>query len=310
MKKFFALSLFALSFTTAYAGSFDLVLVTDQGSKNVKRFDGTTGAYLGAFGSGFFTNPQGITIQGGIAHVMDVVSNSARIRKFNFSTGEYLGSVSVQSWSFSAGGSNLIIGTDNNYYITASGQGGTTRTSMTTGVQVATRLATVERGIAQGQDGRIYVNAIDSRLYSDIGGFSGFGSWGSNVAAPINDPYQMVLVGGTRLASANAGNDSVTSFTTGGSSLASFSVDSLLDDPRALGLGHNNVLYAGGFVAGSTTNGQIVRLDAFTGDNLGVFGSGILQNPHSMAVQMAPEPGTMIAIAAGIGLLAKRRRRS
>ncbi len=310
MKKFFIVNLFALSFATAFAGSFDLVLVTDSGSKNVKRFDGTTGAYLGAFGSGFFTNPQGIAIKSGVAHVLDVLGNSGRVRKFNYSTGEYLGSVTIQDWFLGSFGCNLVIGSDNAYYITASGSNGTTRNDMTTGVQLGGRVSGVERGIAQGADGRIYVTGTATALYSDTVGYSGFGGWPVGTAAPVSDPYQMVLVGGTRLASANAGNDSVSSFTTGAASLAAFSVDSLLDDPRALGLGHNNVLYAGGLVAGSTTNGQIVRMDAFTGDNLGVFGSGILQNPHSMAVQMAPEPGTMIAIAAGIGLLASRRRRS
>jgi len=311
MKKFFVVNLFALSFATAFAGSFDLVLVTDSGSKNVKRFDGTTGAYLGAFGSGFFTNPQGITIKSGVAHVLDVVSGgNGRVRKFNYSTGEYLGSVTVQGWFLGGFGCNLVIGSDNAYYITASGAGGTTKSDMTTGAQLAVRASGVERGIAQGADGRMYVTGTATALYSDTVGFSGFGGWPVGTVAPVSDPYQMVFVGGTRLASANVGNDSVTSFTTAAASLATFSVDSLLDDPRALGLGHNNVLYAGGLVAGSTTNGQIVRMDAFTGDNLGVFGSGILQNPHSMAVQMAPEPGTMIAIAAGIGLLASRRRRS
>jgi hypothetical protein len=44
------------------------------------------------------------------------------------------------------------------------------------------------------------------------------------------------------------------------------------------------------------------------GGNRGTFGTSILKTPVSITTVVAPEPGTMLALSAGIGLLVRKRR--
>jgi hypothetical protein len=76
---------------------------------------------------------------------------------------------------------------------------------------------------------------------------------------------------------------------------------------KALGVGHNKIMYIAGRNAANTA-GLIERWDPVISSFGGTFGGSVLQNPVSMAVVVAPEPGTLLALG-GLTLAVVRRRR-
>ncbi|HTQ10642.1 MAG TPA: hypothetical protein VMI31_11260, partial [Fimbriimonadaceae bacterium] len=94
----------------------ELMLVTDAGGTTpagttapaqIERYDPYTGAYLGAFGAGYVTDPFGVTVIGADAYVTDSFTVGttpySRIDKFNFSTGAYDGTIFSSSPDFLTG---------------------------------------------------------------------------------------------------------------------------------------------------------------------------------------------------------------
>lgn len=307
-----ALSAFVLS----GANALELGLVVDNGTKNVKRFDTHTGTFFGSFGNGFLNEPRAVAISpGGIAHVLDTrPTGASAVRRFNYNTGEYLGSTTFSGGFLTVNGSQLLVGTDGHYYVSGGSAQAVTRIHSGNG----------------GEFGRIFNGGASESPIVESGGFyysvdSASGRIVSAKAADfagavtpwpvmspatgvVNAARQGALFGG-RYYWANSGNDTIGSATLLGGAPATISVNAQLDQARCLAFSHGSTMYVGGFEVGSVVVGKILRVDALTGDQLGSFGTGFLQNPVSIAILAAPEPGTIVAVGAALAAVLIRRKK-
>lgn len=72
---------------------------------------------------------------------------------------------------------------------------------------------------------------------------------------------------------------------------------------------HGENFYVAGRNSANTSGLVALSNTRFFGTSLRTFGTGILQNPTSVAVVIAPEPGTMLALGFGAAALLRRRNR-
>lgn len=176
--------------------SYDLLLVPDEGTNSVHRFDGTSGAYLGEFGKGRLSFPQSVAVDPstGRAYVTSFFTNSIQV--YNYSTGLFLNEFTVpgnpRSIAFSGG--NLLISGD-----------GFARRYTTSGSSLTTFATSgVHSGLAVGSDGNVYIYNLDSialRRYTPAGillntaAIPANGGWARYQAMTYGD--SLVFVDGT-----------------------------------------------------------------------------------------------------------------
>ncbi|HTQ12071.1 MAG TPA: hypothetical protein VMI31_18555 [Fimbriimonadaceae bacterium] len=317
----------------------ELMLITDAGgttlagttvSPQVERYDPYTGAYLGAFGAGYFDGgiPDGIVVAGPNAYVTELfdVNNTefSRIEEFNYSTGAYQGTIfnsgPFQLTSVNPYGGNLIATDFGN---SVGGPTGIIWTLSPTGAEIgAVSLPTnvVTKG-ATVVNNQLWVstlnNASGNQLYvynlnangTTSGGPTIYGASGNaytSVATTSVSGTQYVYAGGYNTAGTNGVIDR---FTTSGG----FAGESVVtSDPYAaysLAAGHNGILYSWDF-----STDKILRWDGGASFGFGSLGSFTLDytaEGQNIAVYAAPEPVSMTALGAGVlGLMLRRRRRA
>jgi len=303
----------------------ELLFVTDYGGTTplgatvpaqIERYDPYTGAYLGAFGAGYVSDPTGIAIQGSEAYVTDPFSYGGtyftRIDKFNFSTGAYDGSIMDSSaynlFGLSDYGSNLLacdygdpsVGNDGVYTFNSAGS--------QTGFWALPAGSEAESIAADGSHSYIATaggpglmsynldaNGLTTGLNFTAGagnvyfGAAAFAAKGSAYAAGLNSSAVGVI----------------DEFSTSGVLLSEYTNGSQGFD--SLAFGHNGIMYA--FDA---LNDQILRFDGTVPLNFGPLGSFALNDTadgRRMAVYAAPEPVSMLTLGLGIAGLALRKRR-
>lgn len=293
----------------AVHASFDLVMAVDSGTKAVYRFDGSTGISLGSFASGYLTNPQSIAISGSTAHVLDVVNFAGRVRRFNYNTGEYLGSTNLNAFSFGAPGLSLLIGPNGEYIASAGSGSGIAGFDVTTGARLYAYFTS-----GGGNQGAV---VIGGNLYNvESTGLMGWGPLPSGTSANFpnlaslsgaNNPHQLATAGGLIYA-INQGTNQVRTYTQGGAAASLVAPVAGLSNSKGLAMGHNNVMYVAGQET-VTSSGRIARLDSRTGDPLGFINASQMTAPVSLAVRMAPEPATMAMLGIGALTLLRKRRR-
>jgi hypothetical protein len=290
--------------------SFELGLVLDAGTRSVHRFDMESGAYFGSFGAGWLNDPQAIMLDQANNRVWvidnDGLSARVKILGFNYNSGGRDGSVPINlgysepiqavrrangefiisgnsiSDRFSSTGSYLSqmytgglnqggvgIGSDGFLYTAVHSTQTVVRTSQTSGTALATSAASVFGTTGEGQ-----MISNNGRMYF---------ATGLSTVFSIQEGFANGAGGFLQL---NATNFSAT---------------------KALGVGHNRIMYIAGRNAANTA-GLIERWDPVISSFGGTFGGSVLQNPVSMAVVVAPEPGTLLALG-GLTLAVVRRRR-
>ena len=290
--------------------SFELGLVLDAGTRSVHRFDMESGAYFGSFGAGWLNDPQAIMLDQANNRVWvvdnDALSSRVKILGFNYNSGGRDGSVPISlgysepiqavrrangefilsgsglserfsstgtilSSMYSGGGNQggIAIGADGFLYTVVHATQTVVRTSQTSGTVLATSAASVFGTTGEGQ-----MVANNGRMYF---------ATGLGTVFSIQEGFAN---GGTGFLQLNATNFSAT---------------------KALGVGHNKIMYIAGRNA-ANTGGLIERWDPVISSFGGTFGGSVLQNPVSMAVVVAPEPGTLLALG-GLTLAVVRRRR-
>ena len=300
--------LLACSGLSAHA-SFDLVMAVDRDTKSVHRFDGSSGISLGSFASGYLTNPQSITISGSTAHVLDVVGSAGRVRRFNYNTGEYLGSTSLNSFGFGPSGLSLLIGPSGEYIASAGSFSGVGGFDPVTGSRMYAYFTP-----SAGNQGAVIVGGFLYNVES-----SGAMGWGplpstSTTNFPSNttlsgagNPWQLATAGGL-IYTMNQSTNAIRSYSQTGVATGLVASLTSMINCKGLAMGHNNVMYAAGLSNVSST-GRIARLDTRTGESLGFINASQMTSPVSLAVRMAPEPATMAMLGIGaLSLLRKRRR--
>ncbi len=287
--------------------SFELVLVADNGTntnatRKIQRFDANSGVYLGSFGS-FGSN------------IIDTHLNQATNRMFvvestvmsewDYNTGEFIAShVNAGGITLRAvrpdrqrlaffdglpdfglvGFPNAINGTFTGLVAGAQYRSGiwTTNTEI-----IAWDAATkVFRRVAVNAAGTSATATAASGIYFS----ASFGQMARNAGTT-----DLIMAAGTDIKVI----DSV--------SLTGFSFAAPVGITNAVASGHEGYFLAstGGIPAAAV----VTRYDRFNNFR-GQFGNGILTSPTSMQTVLAPEPGTMIALGAGVVALLRRRKKS
>lgn len=299
--------------------SFELVTVLDRGTKSVHRFDGSSGAYLGSFGAGYFVAPESMAIDRtrGRAYVMD--ASLAAVRVFNFNTGVHLFDVSVISGrhqTLSVAPNGNLIGAyfggvawqimdpnlNNQGFVFGSSTVANPASLASAGHSSGTMVAMV--GQVGGNQAQLLI-------------FSSVSTAGAQLASsPIQagpgsaEDFQQVALGQSSGIMVSSSGDYM-AFELNSAATAFGTIQMGFNGALrgGVGIGHGNTRYFG-----STLNGQAVIERAYqSGSNiffgLGQFGAGILQTPGQIQVIAAPEPATLAILGAGLMALRRRQRR-
>lgn len=324
------------SLAAAQYSSPELMLVADAGDgtsahpRQIERYDPYTGAYLGAFGAGYFQGtPIGVSVIGQDAYVTDTFTVNgteySRVYKFNFSTGAYDGSIfssfPYQLTSVNAYGGNVIVGDYGNglsgnptgsiYTLNSTGAivGSVSLPTnvVTNGATiVGSQLWVATVNLNAGSAGSMLVYNLNSNGTIN-GGPTSVGTPGGGFVSTTNatiNGSQYVFAGGY-----DAGlNGVIYRYTTAGAYAGSQTLSAGRNTAWSIAAGHNGMLYNYGL--GSNV---ITRYDGASSFGYGPLGSFTLTNTtyaENIAVYAAPEPVSMTLLGLGaVGLIARRRRK-
>lgn len=309
----------ALVFGASAFASFELVMVADRGTKSVHRFDGNTGLYMGQFGNGYLQNPMSIALDqaNNRVFVLDQIgtgngSSAATVRvwSFNYNTGEYLNSFSPVSGvpytqpQMAYANSQLWIGHDGTFADLYSDTGNVAGVVNWSG-------ATNPKGLAVDSANSLWAVEGNKVYRRTSGGVQSAFTMIGPVSASSPPGQRQLAISGTRALAVGA--ISFSTFNTANLStlisantMATTTVSSYLQLNGA-GFGHGNIGYVTGVNTGGAT-GSISRILYNENLVLQTFGSGVLVEPRSMAVVVAPEPGSLVAVGLGLVALLRRRR--
>lgn len=306
MKLFMSVSVGLLS-TSAVFASFEMALLIENGSSEIRRVDPENRVVLGSFGASRLLNPRAIAVDQANNHAYvlnEYGTGVGRITVLNYNTGEYVrewnlgvsGLSGVNSMTFRPGGGLYVpLKTRVGYYTSfgseiASYNGG----SLTDIRSVSYSIGFLEVYAHNFGGQNLVFNA------SSFGSVSGILT-GSGVVSQ------------TGLTAVNPGQ----SFGGSGQFLVGFNHSALgggivgpaytsFSSIQAVRAAHGDSMYVAGFT--STGGSGIMTFNQFGVQTSGMWtvpgGNGIL----SMATVVAPEPGTMIALGAGLATIARRRK--
>jgi len=291
----------AFGVVSSATASFELVLAagTANGSSEIRRYDDNTGAYLGSFGQGHFSLADQMAIDStkGLVYVAD--QNRQTISTFKYSTGEF-----VNEFNLNAAPTCIVLNSQGNLVV---GLFGVARIFNPSG----DFLGQVTTGSSD-----TYVLAMDS-----LGQLHSFNTTGEY--RRYNSSLSLVTSGTVTAASSYYGNGYVKDgllhasrygsgrmdrFNVSGSGISlntSFATGQTVS-PLGLAQGHGSRYFQMGSDPLNGTDAVIVRgtTNAAPASKLVTINNFI---PRGLATVVAPEPGTMLALGAGILALARRR---
>lgn len=289
--------------------SFELLNVLDRTDKVVYRYDAESGVYLGSFGAGYIQDPLSMALDQNTqtAYVLQnrtVGGTFDYITKFNYNTGAYLGTIQLQVATASG------IGLLNDGRVMAGFYAGDVSLINSSGnetnwVSAGVAGASAFYGLAQDGYGKLYALNANGVIYgwsnpfAINGAAAGFSLGGTSAVqsrgqvSALND--RIVAANLTALIYAQTAPG-------GGFFMTSSVITGLVNKGTAIG--HNNMMYVSGPNGGT---GWVQRYDQW-GNFSGSFGSAQLKDPVAMGIVVAPEPGTMVALGAGIVVFLRRRR--
>lgn len=306
--KSFALIVAGVAITTISHASFEMLLVADYVGHKIDRYDPEHGLYLGSFGANYLTSPTDIDLDvaNGLAYVSD--SGSGRITVFDYNLGEYLGNFFVgQTYFVSRLSDNSIL--SSNYSHSNAGRystsGSLINTINSSGIYV--------EGHAQTGDGVLwFCDATGTgNLYS--------GTVGSNT---ITQRYSMTNTFGLAAYLTSRGQQlavvdyqgglskRISSLTTLGTNvIAESSILTTWSNSQNGGgtaIGHGGVVYAA--VTNFGTSSLVIWRPGTTSYNTMALSQTTAA--QGMAIVVAPEPTSMVALSVGLtaGLLRRRKR--
>lgn len=289
-------------------------MVADRGNDAIHRFDGISGAYLGSFGQGYVQNPMALALDQANNRVFVAeptngsngsVGGSARIWSFNYNTGEYLNSFTtnflygIPQIAYRSG--FLSVGNDGSIY---------DRYDVNTGLVVRTsQWPLASAGLAH-QGTNLWAFS-DNKVYSrdDVtNGLVTTYTMATPVASSTLSGQRQLAISGNRALAVGAisfsGFRLDTLSTSGTNAMVTNSISGY-NQMNGAGFGHGDIAYVGG--TRSAGGGAISRILWSSGTHLQTLGSGILSEPHGIAVVVAPEPGSLLGM--GVAALAFLRRK-
>lgn len=277
--------------------SYELLLVADYGTDSVHRFDAVTGAYFGSFGAGMMADPAHIAVDKaqGVAYVTNYQLGT--VQKWNYSSGTLLGEWgAAMPWGIAMRhDGNLLVGTGNGARVYApSGQ-------------LLSQWASGSAAYGVGFDGSNYYVGLSGsvRKYSTAGIQVG------SIATGLTHWYGMTFRDGVAYGGGYGLNGQFGRFDT--ASMTGYAVQTV--GPLAgsahiegYALSHGMTMYMVGRNAANTAQGLITRWHLGANASLSTFGSNVIQSPAGMAIVLAPEPATLLALGAGLVVLRRRRK--
>lgn len=307
-----------LSVPFAASASFELVLALDATTKSIHRFDGDTGAYLGAFGANKLVAPRNMVISQatGRAYVLD----GNYIKKFNYNTGEYVGLFAAPVLV----GADVKMGHANDGSLLIPNGGNLVRKVNDSGLVLQTLVASnsgfkysaaaqLPSGIFVGIEGD--ATALGSK-FMDYWYSNGSYNTGANMGLMTNTTniavgqWQENTTTGlvSSFATRNSSGFSVFGATTLGligSSEAGSSI-SAATGIRSVAAAHAGY-WTCGLLSSDTTKGVIELQMGYGAGISGPIGTSVLKNPVALDVVLAPEPSSVLALAGGLALALRRR---
>lgn len=301
-KRLLMLGLALTNFTFAFGKSFELLFVVDVGSKSIKRFDGSSGTYLGAIGAGQLLSPRGIAYlpDNSIAVVDNLSPTQSVIRRFHADTGMYLGgrhfAGDLRGMAYNRVTGKLYVAEQR---IAAPARLNVLNADLTGAISgYDVPLAVFESGrdmaFYEGGTGLQGIFLATDRFFFFDAGTNLFGTNFGSPGEYLGHYYdQLASYEGINIMSMSATVHH--GFDPAG-----------LSSARDMVMGHD---WAYGSGIHPSSGGVVVRYDTGFRVPVGTFGAGVLSSPTHMAIRNAPEPGSWVAIGLGLAVLVRRRRR-
>lgn len=301
-------SILALAAAASSYGSFELVMVADYSNNVIRRYDGGTGAALGTFAGGYMGQIGAIAINQTVqrAYVFDRISKN--IFAFNYNTGEYIQNWATggyyYSWLSTDLNGNIILAGSNSGGLSMMARYSPTGTLMTSWTVASD---TDYFGAAQSADGTIW--ALDA-----FSGPAKIDRFASSGGASINS-YSVpgtTTSGGQTTSSGNVVyfpshySTTISYFSTAApASIVDLPLSSVFTSTFGIVFGHGDTAYVAGSKNG---NGVLARYNKKSG-YVSSIASVATTDFAGVAVAVAPEPGTWLALCGGLALCGLHRRR-
>lgn len=298
----------------ASQASFELMMVLDRTSGSIKRFDSTSGVYLGSFANGAVDNssfnlmidqPNGQVIVG------DGTGSVNYAQVYNYNSGQYIGDRNfTYGTTYSSGNSGVITSRYNSdaSYVISNDVNGTYN-----GYVRNTGSTFTMSGSANGT--RVYAVDYNTKTLHWWNSLNVNASTGSVALA---NPGSFFFAGemavtATRLAfaSANGGTPALwlgdINTGSGTPTMRSISLSTRYVVAYHTVFGHNDDVYIGAQKASGER--VIARYNFVTGAWRGEFGGGgQLSDIGGLTMVVAPEPAPFIAMGLGLTILLRRRK--
>lgn len=307
MKKMRKTILVCVGFAVAGAAnaSYDLMMILDAGTGGgtggVHRYDPMTGAYFGRFAYGWTDSALDLTINpvNGEAYILENRDTSNdRVHVFDYSTGNFKRMFSVGSnavrLATASNGDLLFAGWDNL---------GSIRRISNTGVfqrNYTGSLTAPSTGVAE-VNGRIVSFVANQGILGwvpDTGA-----SITSSIASYFATTTNATVVRSNFVYGIGSGLVVASAISPSGVGFAGGTVN-IPSSPSIMAGGHDSLVFAGVDTGTSTT----VYRASITGGIYGSFVAPQVAQPVGAANVVAPEPASLLALGAGLGLLLRRKR--
>jgi DNA-binding beta-propeller fold protein YncE len=249
------------------------------GPGSLQRYNGTTGASLGAFtsGGGLIEPVHAVFGPDGNLYVCDI-GNGAVLR-YNGTTGAFLSTFisgiphgEDPTFGFSLGPLGLAFGPDGNLYISNDFTNDVKRYNGTTGASLGTFVSAgldVPTGLVFGPDGNLYVSSFNNNVVLRYSGRTGASIGIFAISNELSGPEQLVFGPDGDLYVASFNSNSVERFKgTTGEPRRTFVTPGSggLNGPTGVAFGRDGNLYVS-----SNTSGEVLRYDGETGAFKSIF---------------------------------------
>ena len=152
----------------AFGPDGNLYVASSSSPGEVSRFNGSTGAAIGAsFGSGQLSNPEGLTF-GPDGNLYVAGGDTKSVLRYNPTTGAFIDTFVPAGSGGLTSARGVVFGPDGNLYVTSFGTGQVLRYNGTTGALLGTFVAagsgglSLPRPLTFGPDGNLYVGSFGS----------------------------------------------------------------------------------------------------------------------------------------------------
>lgn len=282
--------------------SFELLLVADNGlntfeTRRIHRFEARTGTYLGSFG-GFDSTMTSTWLRQSTNSLF--VYQELTISEWDYNTGDL-----KNVWGATTGPSRVSVRPDGAAYAVFDGASDFLTYNFPTGGIIGSP------GFIGGAQWRAGIWHSPNRLLAYSGAFNRFYNVDMNAAgtAGTATTNSVAVAPGFGQMARNAGTNQFVM--AGGATVKTVDVNTLVAGTFASPFGTSQAAasaHNGYFIGGTNgTSGLITYYDSL-GFRRAQFGGTVLRNPVSMEAVLAPEPGTMLALGAGLAAILRRRK--